>query len=111
VLCLINDADSAKTCHAAGQGASVSLSLGGKSDGAPFACTATVKKLTDGRFTLTGPMGAGNPADLGPCALIEIGPGATGTTRARRSLSIRSMPFPPMAAETAVRANAVKAVA
>ena len=29
-------------------------------------------KLTDGRFTLTGPMGAGNPANLGPCALIEI---------------------------------------
>lgn len=29
-------------------------------------------KLTDGRFTLTGPMGAGNPGNLGPCALIDI---------------------------------------
>ncbi len=75
VLCLINDADSAAACHAAGQGGSVALSLGGKSDGAPFACTARVLKTTDGSFTLTGPMGAGNPADLGPCALIEIDPG------------------------------------
>ena len=75
VLCLINDAESAAACHAAGQGASVALSLGGKSDGAPFVCTAIVQQVTDGRFTLTGPMGAGNPADLGPCALIEIDPG------------------------------------
>jgi microcystin degradation protein MlrC len=75
VVCLINDAESAAACHAAGQGQPVSLSLGGKSDGAPFACTARVERLTDGRFTLTGPMGAGNPADLGPSALISIAPG------------------------------------
>jgi microcystin degradation protein MlrC len=75
LVCLINDAESAAACHAAGQGATVALSLGGKSDGAPFACEAAVLRLTDGRFTLTGPMGAGNPADLGPSALIEIAPG------------------------------------
>lgn len=73
VLCLINDAESAAACHAAGAGATVGLSLGGRSDGMPLACTATVELLTDGRFTLTGPMGAGNPADLGPTALIAIG--------------------------------------
>jgi len=72
VLCLINDADSVATCAAAGEEGSVSLSLGGKSDGMPFDCKARVLKLTDGRFTLTGPMGAGNPAALGPCALIDI---------------------------------------
>jgi microcystin degradation protein MlrC len=72
VLCLINDAESAAACHAAGEGATVSLSLGGKSDGLPFACAARVLKLTGGRFTLTGPMGAGNPGNLGPCALIDI---------------------------------------
>jgi microcystin degradation protein MlrC len=75
VFCLINDAQSAADCHTAGQGAKISLSLGGKSDGVPFACTARVERVTDGRFTLTGPMGAGNPADLGPCALISIAPG------------------------------------
>jgi microcystin degradation protein MlrC len=72
VLCLINDADSVAACVAAGEGGSVTLSLGGKSDGLPFACTARVLKLTDGRFTMTGPMGAGNPGNLGPCALIDI---------------------------------------
>jgi microcystin degradation protein MlrC len=72
VLCLINDAASVAACHAAGEGASVALSLGGKSDGLPFDCTARVEKLTDGRFTLTGPMGAGNPGNLGPCALLDI---------------------------------------
>jgi microcystin degradation protein MlrC len=72
VLCLINDAASVAACHTAGEGASLTLSLGGKSDGLPFDCTARVEKLTDGRFTLTGPMGAGNPGNLGPCALIDI---------------------------------------
>jgi microcystin degradation protein MlrC len=72
VLCLINDAESAAACHAAGEGAEVSLSLGGKSDGMPFACRARVERLTDGVFTLTGPMGAGNPGNLGPTALIDI---------------------------------------
>jgi microcystin degradation protein MlrC len=37
--------------------------------------SAHVLKLTDGRFTLTGPMGKGNPADLGPSALLEVAPG------------------------------------
>ncbi len=72
VLCLINDEESAAACHAAGEGGEVALSLGGKSDGLPFACTARVLKLADGNFKFTGPMGAGNPGNLGPCALIDI---------------------------------------
>ncbi len=75
VLCLINDAESAAACHAAGEGGEVALTLGGKSDGVPLPCTARIERITDGRFTLTGPMGAGNPADLGPTALIAIEPG------------------------------------
>lgn len=75
VLCLVNDAESAAACHLAGEAGAVELRLGGKSDGQPFACVARVLALTDGRFTLAGPMGAGNPADLGPTALIEIEPG------------------------------------
>ena len=75
VLCLINDAESAAACVAAGVGNSVQLSLGGKSDGVPFVTDAKVLKLTDGVFTLTGPMGAGNPVALGPMALIDIAPG------------------------------------
>ncbi len=72
LLCLINDAESAAACHAAGEGATVRLSLGGKSDGVPFGCSARVLSLTAGRFTLTGPMSAGNPGNIGPTALIEV---------------------------------------
>jgi microcystin degradation protein MlrC len=75
VLGLINDAESAAACHSAGVGATLSLALGGKSDGVPLAVTATVERLSDGRFTCTGPMGRGNPADLGPTALIRVAPG------------------------------------
>jgi microcystin degradation protein MlrC len=75
VLAIINDAESAAACHGAGEGAEVNLSLGGKSDGAPLPLRATVEKLADGRFTCTGPMGAGNPADLGPTALIRVSDG------------------------------------
>jgi microcystin degradation protein MlrC len=72
LFCLINDEASAAACHAAGEGTSLTLSLGGKSDGMPLACTARVLTLSDGAFTLTGPMGAGNPGNLGPTALIDI---------------------------------------
>ena len=72
VLALINDADSAAACHAAGEGATVQLSLGGKSDGVPFSAAVRVLRLTDGRFTNTGPMGRGNPGNLGPCALLDV---------------------------------------
>jgi microcystin degradation protein MlrC len=72
VVCLINDAESVAACVAGGAGTTVELSLGGKSDGMPFACSARVEKLTDGVFTLTGPMGAGNPGNLGDTALLDI---------------------------------------
>ena len=75
VLALINDAESAAAFHAAGEGAEVSLRLGGKSDGAPLPVTARVLKLTDGHFVCTGPMAGGNVANLGPTALISPAPG------------------------------------
>jgi microcystin degradation protein MlrC len=71
ILALINDDESAAKVHAAGEGATVALSLGGKSDGVPIAVNAKVLKLTDGKFVGTGPMAKGNYADLGPSALIE----------------------------------------
>ncbi|MEA2738558.1 MAG: hypothetical protein QOH05_1865, partial [Acetobacteraceae bacterium] len=48
------------------------LSLGCKSDGMPFASSARGEKQTDGVFTLTGPMGACNPGNMGDTALIDI---------------------------------------
>ncbi|WP_237217666.1 M81 family metallopeptidase, partial [Falsiroseomonas oryziterrae] len=70
---LINDAESAARCHAAGEGARVTLALGGKSDGVALHVDARVLRLSDGRFTCTGPMAGGNVAELGPSALIGIG--------------------------------------
>ncbi|MGG5808190.1 M81 family metallopeptidase [Falsiroseomonas sp. CW058] len=75
VLALINDEASAAACHAAGEGAQVQLTLGGRSDGAPLAVTARVLRVTDGRFVCTGPMAKGNFADLGPTALVSPQPG------------------------------------
>ncbi|MCS6891041.1 MAG: M81 family metallopeptidase [Rhodovarius sp.] len=75
VLALINDAESAARCHAAGVGAEVALRLGGRSDGVALPVTARVEALSDGVFTLSGPMGWGNPADLGPTALIRVAAG------------------------------------
>ncbi|MCW8087145.1 M81 family metallopeptidase [Sabulicella glaciei] len=71
-LAPMNDAEAAAACHAAGEGATVTLTLGGKSDGAPITVTGVVEKLGDGRFILEGPMGKGNPADLGPSALLRV---------------------------------------
>ena len=73
VLGSINDPESAAACHKAGEGATLSLALGGRSDGAPLQATARVLRLSNGRFTYTGAMAGGNPADLGPSALISIG--------------------------------------
>ncbi|WP_144186067.1 M81 family metallopeptidase [Elioraea rosea] len=72
VIGVINDAASAAAAHAAGEGATIELSLGGVSDGVPYRGRFTVLRLGDGRFTCTGPMTRGNAADLGPTALLEI---------------------------------------
>lgn len=85
VLCLINDAESAAACHAAGEGATLALSLGGKSDGMPFEGEARVLRLGNGSFPLTGPMGAGNHANLGPCALVEFAPGVKVMVASRKT--------------------------
>ncbi|MBJ3778150.1 M81 family metallopeptidase [Acuticoccus mangrovi] len=73
VLGSINDAASAAACHAAGVGATVTLELGGVSDGHPLAVTAVVERLADGNFVGSGPNAKGNARKVGPTALIRIG--------------------------------------
>ncbi|MGI8482689.1 MAG: M81 family metallopeptidase, partial [Thermomicrobiales bacterium] len=66
----------AAQAHAAGTGATISIKLGGFTDdlhGAPIETTAYVKTLTDGRFHLTNPMGAGSLIDAGKMARLVIG--------------------------------------
>jgi microcystin degradation protein MlrC len=72
----ITDPAVAAQAHAAGEGATIQVSLGGKTDelhGAPIETTAFVHTLTDGRFRYTTPMGAGRQEDLGPMARLTIG--------------------------------------
>lgn len=70
------DPETAAQAHAAGLGVTIPIRLGGFTDdlhGAPVETDAYVKVLSDGRFTLTNPMGAGSLVDLGPMARLVIG--------------------------------------
>ena len=65
---------------AAGVGNQVTLHLGGKvpmpSIGAaatPLTLTARVRRITDGEYTLRGPMGAGSSTRNGPTVVLQAG--------------------------------------
>ena len=72
----ILDPESVEICQKAGEGAFVSLSVGGKSDpaysGGPVEITGKVLKLTDGRYRNAGPMLQGMIYDHGPTAVVEV---------------------------------------
>lgn len=73
-LGLLIDKDAAAKAHAAGQGATLGFSLGGKSripGDAPFEGEFTVERLGDGKFTCTGPMFKGFRMTLGNMALLR----------------------------------------
>jgi microcystin degradation protein MlrC len=70
------DPAAAAACHAAGVGATLTLDVGGKVDpkfGAPIRATGRVTHLSDGRFTITGPMATGMKVDMGPTACFKVG--------------------------------------
>lgn len=70
------DPATAAQAHAAGAGATIEVALGGFTDelhGPPVNASAYVKSLTDGRFILVNPMGAGSEVNLGPMARLIIG--------------------------------------
>jgi microcystin degradation protein MlrC len=64
----------------AGVGAEVTLELGGKIDmpamglkGKPLRVTGKVKAITDGQFTVTGPMATGTTVRMGRTAVLDTG--------------------------------------
>lgn len=64
--------------HEAGVGAELTLELGGRTDmpaldlkGKPLAVTGRVKTLSDGRFTVTGPMMTGMELRIGRTAVLQ----------------------------------------
>ena len=72
---VIWDPDSAAQAHAAGEGAMIETSIGGKFPevgGPPVRVTAEVERLSDGHFTFTGPFYGGSTANLGPMACLRV---------------------------------------
>ena len=72
----IYDPQSAKAAHDAGEGATVMLSLGGKSGiagDAPYRETFVVEKLSNGEFIAPGPYFGGRRMEMGPSACLRIG--------------------------------------
>jgi microcystin degradation protein MlrC len=76
----IFDPAAAQAMHAAGVGAELTLSLGGKLDmpaigltGQPRTVTGRVLTLGNGRYRNRGPMAAGEVNDMGACGVLQIG--------------------------------------
>ncbi|MEH2478592.1 microcystin degradation protein MlrC [Nitrobacteraceae bacterium AZCC 2146] len=73
---LVVDPASAEAAHAAGEGATITIALGGKSGipgDAPYENTFIVEKLSDGQFVAPGPYFGGTKMNLGPSACLRIG--------------------------------------
>lgn len=77
VFAFFNDPDLVRRSSVAGIGTRMEVAFGGRLDdrfGPPVITSVEVEKLTDGRFQNAGPMEAGRPTDLGPTALLRVGP-------------------------------------
>lgn len=75
LVAVIADPAVAAQAHAAGVGADIAASLGGKSgvaDQPPFVARFRVEALGDGHFTCTGPVYLGSRCALGPMALLRV---------------------------------------
>lgn len=74
---VIRDPQAAARAHAAGEGATVELGLGAGTafpGETPLVARWRVARLGDGRFVGTGPFYRGGRFELGPMALLELGP-------------------------------------
>jgi microcystin degradation protein MlrC len=76
----IYDPEAVQQAIAAGIGATVTLSIGGKmqmpaipGESPPLIVTGTVKTISSGRFRNKGPMGRGVMMDMGPSVVIDTG--------------------------------------
>lgn len=73
---LIVDPAAVAQAHAAGEGATITLSLGAKSGvpgDAPVTAAFMVERLSEGKFIADGPFYGGSRMNLGPCACLRIG--------------------------------------
>lgn len=79
-MAAVYDPEAAQMMRAAGEGAEITLDLGGKSDmpgiglkGKSLRLTGRVAKITDGRWVVEGPMYTGVEVRTGPTAVLETG--------------------------------------
>ncbi|MGM0583884.1 MAG: M81 family metallopeptidase [Pseudomonadota bacterium] len=90
----LHDPESAAAAHAAGEGATVRLSLGGRSripGDAPLEAEFAVERLSDGRFRATGPYYGGREMEMGPSALLRLGEVRVVVTSAKAQMADREM--------------------
>lgn len=76
-LAPVVDPVAAAACHAAGMGSHLTLALGHRLDpnwGKPVTVTGTVRALGSGTFTYTGGIWGGQEGNMGPSAVLEVGP-------------------------------------
>lgn len=76
VFAFLHDPDTVAAAQAAGIAATLTRPLAGRltaAFGPPVTVTATVERLTDGRFVNDGPMERGAPVNLGPTAVLRAG--------------------------------------
>jgi microcystin degradation protein MlrC len=89
------DAEAVKAAHAAGEGAVITLELGGRNgpEGVvPFPGTFRVERLGNGRFRTSGPVSGNRDIDLGPMALLSIG-GVEVAVTTKRMQALDQAPF------------------
>ncbi len=70
------DPAAAAACHAAGLGSSVQLKLGHQLDpkwGETISVNGTVRQLSNGQFHYEGGIWDGQPGDMGPTAVLQMG--------------------------------------
>ncbi|MEL6520605.1 MAG: M81 family metallopeptidase [Pseudomonadota bacterium] len=88
VLSMLYDPEAAAAAHAAGEGAEITVRLGGqfREYSEPLEVKVKVEALSDGRFRFTGPMFGGSDASLGPVARLRlIGTGITVVVGSQRA--------------------------
>jgi len=94
VVGCLHDPETVEQAFQAGEGATLPVQLGGKTDdrhGSPITTEVEVVRLSDGRFRFHGAMAQGLEETLGPAALLRIGGVEVLATTLRRQLTDRAM--------------------
>jgi microcystin degradation protein MlrC len=97
------DGEAAAAAHEAGEGAELTIALGGRSgpEGVkPLHATFRVTRLAAGKMRTTGAVSGGRDIDLGPMALLTIG-GTSVAVTSKRMQALDQAPFRHLGVEPA----------